>query len=198
MKMLERIMLGSTDIEVSRLGLGTVKLGRNQAVKYPSEFQLPSDQQVSDLLDTALELGINLVDTAPAYGSSEERLGKLINDRERWVISTKVGEEFQDGKSTFDFSAAHTRKSIERSLARLNTHYLDIVLIHSNGDDRKILESSGCLPVLRELKSDNVINAIGISTKSLDGGLLALDLVDLVMVTYNTTEQEQAPVLEKG
>ena len=69
--------LGNTGIEVSALGLGTVKLGRNEGVKYPSGFELPDDASVSRLLQLAADAGINLLDTAPAYGSSEERIGKL-------------------------------------------------------------------------------------------------------------------------
>lgn len=65
--------LGQTGIEVSCLGLGTVKFGRNQEVKYPNNFSLPEDKQISALLDQAKGFGINLLDTAPAYGSSEQR-----------------------------------------------------------------------------------------------------------------------------
>ena len=70
--------LGSTGIKVSPLGLGTVKLGRDQQVKYPSSFRIPDDDAVRDLFALTRELGINLVDTAPAYGNSEQRLGKLL------------------------------------------------------------------------------------------------------------------------
>ena len=65
--------LGSTGIDVSSLGLGTVKFGRNQEVKYPTGFSLPVDRAIESLLDVARESGINLLDTAPAYGSSEQR-----------------------------------------------------------------------------------------------------------------------------
>jgi aryl-alcohol dehydrogenase-like predicted oxidoreductase len=102
---------------VSPLGLGTVKFGRNQGVKYPQPFELPSDQEALALLERPGIWGINLLDTAPAYGVSEERLGRLLRQcRRDWVIVTKVGEEFDDGVSRFDFSAAATRASVERSL----------------------------------------------------------------------------------
>jgi aryl-alcohol dehydrogenase-like predicted oxidoreductase len=65
--------LGSTGLMVSPLGLGTVKLGRDQGVKYPNGFTIPDDQQARALLNQARGLGINLIDTAPAYGISEER-----------------------------------------------------------------------------------------------------------------------------
>ena len=122
--------LGNTGITVSALGLGTVKLGRDQGVKYPEGFQIPDDRAASALLDQALGLGINLIDTAPAYGISEERLGDLLqHQRDNWVICSKVGEEFTDGQSHYDFSPEHTVYSVERSLARLRTDFIDIVFV---------------------------------------------------------------------
>ena len=90
--------LGSTGFKVSPLGLGTVKLGRDQGVKYPTGFTIPGDDEARLLLAQARELGINLIDTAPAYGRSEERLGPLLRgQRDEWVIVSKVGEEFDGG-----------------------------------------------------------------------------------------------------
>ena len=125
--------LGSTGLLVSPLGLGTVKLGRDQGVKYPSGFQIPDDDEARLLLRQARQLGINLIDTAPAYGRSEERLGPLLRgQRNEWVIVSKVGEEFDNGVSRHDFSAAHTRLSIERSLKRLETDFIDLVLVQTD------------------------------------------------------------------
>ena len=70
--------LGRTGIKVSPIGLGTTKLGRNTDVKYPKPFELPSDKQVGELLEAAFALGVNLIDTAPAYGESETRLGPFV------------------------------------------------------------------------------------------------------------------------
>lgn len=186
--------LPGTKLSVSALGLGTVKFGRNQQVKYPSGFTLPDDATIRSLLDQAHALGINLLDTAPAYGSSEERLGQLLDNRHDWVLATKVGEEFEDGRSHFDFSAAHTRFSIERSLRRLRTDYLDIVLIHSDGNDEAILSQGDCVDTLRTLQQDGLIRAIGMSTKTIAGGLRAVRELDLVMLTWNLQQQDRAPV----
>ena len=182
--------LAGTDMQVSALGLGTVKLGRNQGVKYPRAFDLPDDDTVLHLLDVAHAQGINLIDTAPAYGSSEERLGSLLQDRHNWIIATKTGEEFSAGHSHFDFSAAHTRFSIERSLKRLRTDYLDIVLIHSDGNDLDILEHSDCVQTLVKCREEGLVRAIGMSTKTIEGGLRAIELLDLVMVTWNLQQQD--------
>lgn len=188
--------LGTTGIEVSCLGLGTVKIGRNQEVKYPRGFSLPSDKEVTALFAQAKELGINFLDTAPAYGSSEQRLGRLLTDRDDWVICSKVGEEFQSGKSTFDFTAEHTRRSIERSLRDMRIDHLDIVLIHSDGRDREILESSDCPTTLLRMQEEGLIGAIGMSTKTVDGGMKALEMLDLAMVTYNPSMQDEGEVID--
>jgi aryl-alcohol dehydrogenase-like predicted oxidoreductase len=188
--------LGTTGITVSALGLGTVKFGRNQGVKYPNGFELPSDAHVRLLLREARELGINLLDTAPAYGNSEERLGQLLTDRENWVVATKVGEEFENGVSRFDFSTAHISHSVERSLERLQTGYLDLVLIHSDGNDRAILEDTRCVATLRQYQRAGKIRAIGMSTKTTEGGMLAAQLLDVVMVTWNLQQQDREVVAE--
>ena len=192
---LTKRQLGPSGIDVSVLGLGTVKFGRNQEVKYPATFSLPSDQELVAMLDQARSLGINLLDTAPAYGSSEQRLGRLLTDRQDWVSCTKGGEEFLNGKSYYDFSETHVRHSVERSLRNLNTDYLDIVLVHSDGNDMHIIESTACLPTLMDLKEKGLIRAVGMSTKSLDGGLKAVELSDLVMVTYNPSTTDDAEVI---
>jgi aryl-alcohol dehydrogenase-like predicted oxidoreductase len=189
--------IADTDILVSPLGLGTVKFGRNQGIKYPQGFELPSDQEVLDLLALSKDLGINLLDTAPAYGLSEERLGKLLTNRQDWVIETKVGESFENGESHFDFTAAGTRKSIERSLQRLQTDYLDMVLIHSDGNDTRILQEEEVLGALHELKREGLTKAIGISSKTAEGGLLAFtEGCDVVMATHNPIYTDERPVLQ--
>jgi aryl-alcohol dehydrogenase-like predicted oxidoreductase len=195
--------LGNTGLEISALGLGTVKFGRNTGVKYPSGFSLPSDDQIRNLLAQAKAQGINLLDTAPAYGSSEERLGQLLTNRQDWIITTKVGEEFDGTESRFDFSAAHTRLSVERSLRRLRTDYLDLVLIHSDGNDDTILQQGECVAALRQCQQRGLVRAIGMSTKTLDGGIRAAELLDVVMVTYNLQQRDsevvaRAGVLNKG
>ena len=198
MKALEQRSLGQTGIVVSCIGLGTVKIGRNLSVKYPESFEIPDNNQVLRLLEEASELGINLLDTAPAYGESEERLGQLLSNRDQWVLCTKVGEEFEQGVSSFDFSSSHIRSSIERSLRRLCTDYIDIVLIHSDGNDEDIISNTGCFETLQKLKDAGSIRAFGMSTKTVSGGIEAIKLSDVVMVTYNPSSGEDGLIIDEA
>lgn len=189
--------LGRTGIRVSPLGLGTVKLGRNQGVKYPAAFTIPTDRDARKLLLQARELGINLLDTAPAYGSSEQRLGELLQGEiQNWVVCSKVGEEFADGRSRFDFTPEHTRASVLRSLQRLRRDYLDIVLVHSDGDDLAIVEHYGTLQALAELKKEGLVRAVGFSGKTLAGGLQAAERADVMMVAYNPDYRDEVKLLD--
>ncbi len=189
--------LGKTGMQVSALGFGTVKLGRNEGVKYPGGFSIPDDRSASALIAYAQELGINLIDTAPAYGNSEERLGKLLaGQRDQWLICSKVGEEFENGSSHFNFTPEHTVFSIERSLHRLQTDVIDMVLVHSDGDDLRIVNELGTLQALSHLKRRGLIRAYGMSTKSVTGGIAAAAECDMVMLTYNLVRQEEVDVLD--
>jgi len=189
--------LGDTGIKVSPLGLGTVKIGRNEQVKYPKGFQLPSDKEVSHLLNLAMDLGINFIDTAPAYGTSQKRLGKLLpNSRDSWVIVSKVGEFFENGKSHFDFSFDGIVKSVEDSCQQLKTDFIDAVLIHSDGNDLDILKSTDAIAALDNLKQRGLIKAHGISSKTVQGGMEALKEMDLVMATCNLDYTDEIPIFE--
>jgi aryl-alcohol dehydrogenase-like predicted oxidoreductase len=194
---MEKRSLGQTGITVSALGLGTVKFGRNQGVKYPRDFDLPDDAALAELLALAKNSGINLLDTAPAYGTSEERLGVLLKgQRKDWVIAGKVGEEFESGVSSFDFTPEHFEFSLTRSLKRLNTDYIDILLIHSDGRDLDILSSAPLIEKMQDFKKRGLVRAIGASTKTHQGGLKTLELMDVVMATYTRDYSDEKPVLD--
>jgi len=192
--------LGRTGLSVSILALGAVKLGRNTGVKYPGAFSLPDDESALALLAEAAALGINLIDTAPAYGSSEIRLGSLLPQISgSFLVATKVGEEFDCDTSRYDFSADHTHRSIERSLTALRRSTLDVVCIHSDGRDRQILQAEAALDTLRALKSQGVIHAIGLSAKSPDGVLAAIEYgLDVVMATVNPGYHDELPAIAEA
>ncbi len=190
-------LLGNSGLEVSALALGTVKFGRTAGLKYAQAFALPSDAELQELLHTARTLGVNLLDTAPAYGSSEARLGQLLGQqRSDWLLCSKVGEQFSEQGSSYDFRAEIVAPSIEASLRRLNTDYLDIALIHSDGNDLQILEQARTLDALLELKQAGLVRAVGMSHKTLAGGRRALALgADVLMTELNSARREMAPLI---
>ena len=193
---MEKVKLGQTDIEISRLGLGTVKFGRNQGVKYPQGFEIPDDAHLQNLLGTAKDLGVNMLDTAPAYGTSEERLGQLLKgQREDWVIVGKAGEEFEDGESSYDYTPKHFERSLERSLKRLQTDYIDVLMLHSDGNDIENL-SDEIIQTLISFKARGLVRAVGASTKTAEGGLRTLETMDVVMAMYTEDYQNEKPVLD--
>ncbi len=195
---LELRPLGRSQLKLSQLGLGTVKLGRNTDVKYPAGFELPSDEAVVELLSEASRLGINVLDTAPAYGHSEARLGDLLpRVSGQFQIITKVGETYDPTTgSHYDFSERAIQESLETSLKRLNRDQLDVVLLHSNGQDTEILEA-GALDNLLKARDQGLIRAVGLSGKTVEGGQLALELgADCLMITLNANEQHERPLIE--
>jgi aryl-alcohol dehydrogenase-like predicted oxidoreductase len=196
---MQRTNIADTGIGTSILGLGTVKFGRNTAVKYPRPFGIPTDQELIEILNTAAACGINLLDTAPAYGNSEERLGYLLKQSgQPWIISTKVGEIFnsETGASSYNFTPEYIQKSIENSLLKLQKEQLDIVLIHSDGNDERIILNDGALEQLNHLKKKGLVRATGMSTKSIRGGILAAEQSDVVMLTHNINYQEESAVID--
>ncbi len=203
--------LGSTGLSVSPIGLGTVKIGRNSGVKYPGGdgFALPDDDAVRSLVGCAADLGVNLIDTAPAYGTSEQRLGDCLRQnrwfggRDRWIVCTKVGESFNtDGSSSFDFSGEGTRASVHRSLRRLGTDRLDVVLVHSDGSDRAIIDNGETLESLAALAEQGTVRTFGISTKTPDGALHAIQRLSawpgraVVMLTLNPRDRADEPAID--
>ena len=182
---------------VSPIGLGTVKFGRTSGLKYPNSFTIPDEKSLANLLSLARKLGINLLDTAPAYGTSEETLGRLLKgQRHNWFLSTKVGEYHQNGVSHYDFSTNKTRESVELSLKNLSTDVLDLVLVHSDGNDENIVNHTDIIETLATFKQQGLIRQIGFSSKSVSGGLAALEHVDVIMVSLNELDLSQADLIE--
>ncbi|TAN52904.1 MAG: aldo/keto reductase [Methylococcaceae bacterium] len=196
MNPLPHFPLGNTGLSASPLGLGTVKWGRNQALKH-GPFELPDDKALATLLDMAVEAGVNLLDTAAAYGIAEQRIGRILGQRrEQFLLFSKTGEIFADGQSRWDFSAQHTRHSVQQSLKLLRTDRLDGVLLHCPRNDVEALQNSPALETLAELKAAGLIRSIGASVTTLEGGLYAVPLCDVLMIAWSIGFHEQQPVIE--
>ncbi len=120
--------LGSSGLQVSRLGLGTMAWGRD--VEWP---------QARDLLRDFVDAGGTLVDTAPAYGAgvAEKMVGKALTGglpREALVIATKAGFVIRDGRRVIDTSRGALLSDLEQSLRRLGTDHVDLWQVHAWGD----------------------------------------------------------------
>ena len=187
---MKKYSLGKTGITVTELCFGALPLGPLQANI--------SVEKGAKLIRAALEKGINFIDTAPAYGSSEKRLGRLLPGRHDWVIMTKVGEIFERGESRFDFSYDYTRQSVEQSLRTLRRDMIDIVLVHSDGNDMDIIKNEGAFEALEKLRQQGLIRAFGMSSKTVEGGIWVVEHCDVVMATFNLETDEELPVIQRA
>lgn len=147
--------LGQTDLRLSVVGFGAATLGDVFGNIDPSEG--------IRAVHLAVDKGINFFDSSPYYGNtlSETRLGDaLVGRRERVVLSTKCGRY---GFSDFDFSAKRVIASMEESLRRLQTDYIDLFQVHDVefGDVQLIIDET--LPALRQLQQQGKARYIGIT-----------------------------------
>ncbi len=171
---------GKTGLRVSEIGLGCAPVG------------MQPDRDYSELLRRALDLGVNFYDTADFYSSyrSEEWLGKAFSAvRDKVIITTKFGTIPGKGK---DFSVVHMRRSLEDSLRRLRTDYIDVYQLHSPAPS--VLDDGQLLEALRQVKRDGKVRYYGLSTEGGQRGLDAIARwqVDSVQITFNLFHQEPA------
>ncbi len=118
---MEKRRLGKTDMDVTVLGFGGAEIG----------YQKTSDEQVAELLNGALDAGLNVIDTAECYHNSEEMIGRTVsNRRSEFYLFTKCGHP-RGPESAANWSQDSILQSIERSLERLKTDHVDIVHLHS-------------------------------------------------------------------
>lgn len=170
---LERKTLGSTGLDVTRLGLGCAALGGLYG-------DIP-DEQAHAVVQKALDLGLNLFDTAPLYGSgkSEQRVGHVLSQipRDSFVLCSKVGrvldpvdpnetdrgQEIYDNpppfKPVFDFSRDGVLRSFEESLKRLQLDRIDVLHIH-DPDDHYEDAIKGAYPAIAELREQGLISGV--------------------------------------
>ena len=187
--------------QVTVLGWGAFKIGRNEGIKYPTGYDLPTDEQSARLVHEVVDMGIGVVDTAPAYGLSEARLGAALGDRRRRIfLSTKVGETFEHGRSHFDFSEAGVMTSLQRSLDRLRTPRVDAAWVHSNGEDMAILRQEEAIRTLARMKEAGCVGCVGFSPKSLEGAMACIGhgQIDAVMLELHPLDTTMLPAAERA
>lgn len=147
--------LGKTGLDVSILSFGASSLG--------SVFRNTEDSEAIKTVHAALDAGINYIDVSPYYGltKAETVLGRAIQEvpRDKFLLSTKAGRY---GDDVFDFSAKRIAQSLEDSLARLHTDYVDILFLHDIEfvPAQVIIEEA--IPALKQLKEQGKIRNTGI------------------------------------
>src|SRR5579862_5856671 len=143
---MDYVRLGSTGMKVSRLCLGAMTYGSKRWREWVLE-----EEESRPFIRRALELGINFFDTADVYslGVSEEILGRALRDfgppRDKLVVATKVCSPMGDGPNERGLSRKHILHSIDGSLKRLGTDYVDLYQIHRFDHDTPIEETLGAL-----------------------------------------------------
>jgi myo-inositol catabolism protein IolS len=162
--MANKITLGKTNLQVLPLGLGANAVGGHNL------FPGLNDETGRNIVRSALDHGINFIDSAFIYGPgrSEELIGEVLKERggrDNVVIATKGAHVITGDKITLDNSPAFLRQSVEDSLKRLQTDYIDLYYIHFPDESTPKDEAVG---ELKKLKDEGKIRAIGVSNFSID------------------------------
>jgi len=185
----QKVGMKRVDLEISRLSLGTAPL----AGLFKSVDIAESDQ----LINTALESGMNYFDTAPLYGHglAEQRLGRILGKVSKpFVLQTKVGRVlnwvekadpvpwFPDAdphiQPVFDYSAEGIKRSFNESLERMGVDHIDIALMH-DAENHIPQAINDAYPVLADFKRQGIIKAIGIGINFCDAAIEIMKNVDL-------------------
>ncbi|MGD9365813.1 MAG: aldo/keto reductase [Desulfobacteraceae bacterium] len=170
--MKQRIILGKTGLEVNRLGLGGIPIQR------------VDENEAVNTVRHAVECGVDFIDTARAYTTSEEVIGKaLVQTSKQVVIATKSHARAAD----------EIRKDIDISLKNLRREYIDIYQCHFVKDEQdyqNIIGRGGALEGMRRARDEGLVGHIGFSTHSLDlaDRILDDDVFETVMVCFSFLE----------
>ncbi|GIO27294.1 aldo/keto reductase [Ornithinibacillus bavariensis] len=193
--MSKKVRIGKTDLIVNPIGLGANAIGGHNL--YPGL----NEEANRNLVKTAIAQGLNFIDTAFSYGNgrSEELVGEVlkeIGNRHDVIIATKGAQKFVGEDKQIVNTPAFLKESVEASLRRLQTDYIDLYYIHYPDESTPKYEAVGAL---KELKDAGKIRAIGVSNFSLDQLKEANQdgYVDVIQGHYNLlnrkAEQEYFP-----
>ena len=170
-------ILGATGIEVSEVGFGAWAIGGPATLgDMVIGWGKVDDNESVAALNAALDVGINFFDTADVYGAghSEEVISKAFaGKRDRVVIASKFGNRVIDGKWLKDFSPAWAKESIEGSLKRLATDYIDLIQLHSPDADHVFQDD--LWETLAKLVDQGKIRHYGVSVGPWQQGLKVID-----------------------
>lgn len=175
---MERRRLGNTGLDVSVLAFGGAEIGYENAPQ----------SSVDRLLGGALDAGVNVIDTAECYVDSEDKIGKALSDRRsEFYLFTKCGHS--SGLDEPDWTRELVRKSIDRSLQRLRTGYIDLVQLHSCGVD--VLERGDVIEALQHARAAGKTRFIGYSGDGVDAlAAIRTGAFDTLQTSVNIADQE--------
>lgn len=159
---MQKRALGSTGLNVSQIGFGALEIGRDWAPDVNSDPSHPDEKEAAHVLNGILDLGINFIDTAPAYWHSEEFIGKAISHRRtEFILATKVGEHCDPEGSIYDYSGNACVQFIENSLRKLKTDHIDLLQIHSASVE--VLERGEVLEAMLRAKQQGKVRFVGMT-----------------------------------
>ncbi len=195
---LRKRRLGSTHLYISEISLGCVEIGLDYGIAAEGKPQRPSEAEAKRILHTALDLGVNHLDTARAYGESEAIIGRTLKDRrDEFVLTTKIPVQKQARLSTAELRE-HCRSSIEASLEALQTDRIDIALLHTSGPE--ILRRRDVPKILSE-ECGKQVRFFGASVYGTESARVAIDSgwCDCVQIAYSMLDRRpEADVLERA
>jgi aryl-alcohol dehydrogenase-like predicted oxidoreductase len=171
---------GNTGLQVSRLGAGLAEIGFG--------LTFTKEAQAAQVLNAALDGGITFLDTAACYDISEELIGRTVaHRRHEYVLATKCGH-VTGGYEGEEWTAQTVKDSIDRSLIRLQTDYVDLVQLHSCGVD--VLERGDVLQPLLDAKQAGKTRFIGYSGDN-EAAEWAIEsgLFDTLQTSFNLVDQ---------
>src|ERR1041384_5455820 len=175
---MEKRQLGQTDMQVSVLGFGGAEIG----------FEDATPETVQRLLGSALDAGLNVIDTGECYEGSEELIGRTVGDRRSdYYLFTKCGHP--RGVGSEDWSPTSLLESIERSLRRLRTDRLDLIQLH--GCSESILRRGDVMTALQTAREKGYSRYIGYSGDSLAAKFaVECGAFDTLQTSINVADQE--------
>ena len=155
-------LLKSLNVSVPQIALGTVELGLPYGLGVDGEAKQPTFEQAERLVHAALDKGIRFIDTARAYGDSEEVLGRCLAGRlADLVLTTKVGPLVLEGRSDAELATA-IAASVEQSLRLLRTDHVDWLMLHS-ATLTHVQQLARFLDPIDKLRQQGKIRAFGAS-----------------------------------
>jgi aryl-alcohol dehydrogenase-like predicted oxidoreductase len=175
---MEKRQLGKTDMQVSVLGFGGAEIG----------FEGATEQTVERLLRSALDAGLNVIDTGECYEGSEELIGKTVGDRRAdYYLFTKCGHP--RGIGSEDWSPPSLLESIERSLRRLRTDCLDLIQLHSCAE--AVLRKGDAITALQTAREKGYARYLGYSGDSVAARYaVECGAFDTLQTSINIADQE--------